>query len=98
MTSSGSGRAQPLSLLIQKALAGHQPTDGSRVRCDSFRRKNQSGVHASALVASDKITTKITRLRRITWQSVKDAPPQLGCILSLFAALLDLRPDLPVLL
>ena len=29
------------------------------------------------------LTPKITRLRRVTWQSVKNAPPQLGCILSL---------------
>jgi hypothetical protein len=29
------------------------------------------------------ITPKITRLRRTTWQSVNNVPPQLGCILSL---------------
>jgi hypothetical protein len=29
------------------------------------------------------ITSKITRLRRVTWQSVDNAPPQLGCISSL---------------
>ena len=29
------------------------------------------------------LTTRITRLRRATWQSVNNAPPQLGCILSL---------------
>ena len=29
------------------------------------------------------LTTTITRLRRATLQSVKNVPPQLGCILSL---------------
>ena len=62
VNNSGSGRARLLSLLIQKALAGHQPTDSFRtVRFNAAN--NQNAVQASAVVGSDKITPSVTGRR-----------------------------------
>jgi hypothetical protein len=47
-----------------------QPT---RSYCDARNAIQRAGIY-------DMLTPKITRLRRATWQSVNNAPPQLGCI------------------